>query len=588
MPVNSPHPEHAKYSPQWKLVNDCIEGSKTIKAEGETYLPKPNPDDISTENTKRYDAYKQRANFVNFTGHTKKGMVGMVFRKATKIELDTNLEYLKDNANGGGLTLDQTIRRVLDETLATGRYGLLTDYPAAEKGLTKAKVKARGLQANILCYTASRILNWRTTVIDGIKKLSLVVLAEDVEKIDADGFSSDKVTHYRVLKLENGVYIQEMWDEDQEIISTMTPTKFSGGTWDEIPFTFVGSENNDEPVDEAPLYDIAEINISHYMNSADYEESSFMVGQPTTVLTGLTEHWVKEVLKGKIAIGSLGAITLPVESDAKLLQAEPNQMPSKGMEMKEAQMIKVGAKLIQDTGKGAAETAEGAKIRFAGETSQLAGIVGNITAAIMQCLTWAGEYMNSTGENIITINDQFYDISLDAQQVMSLIQLADRGDIGQDDVRDLLRKSGWLNPEKTDDDIDGNKDDTGGGLMLTDGDDTKTGEPAIMQTDPALLELLKQLAEAQKQTFIPAGEGKNLPSIVVEAPVITVEIPENMVVVTVEQPAITVEAPDITVEAPNITIEGKPVIINQTDGDKKIDIKTDGEGNIIGADVTNG
>ena len=132
MSVDTPNKEYTANLPSWKLVKDCVAGSKAIKDAGETYLPMPNSSDDATENLKIYDAYKLRANFVNFTGHTKKGMVGMVFRKATACDLPTELEYLKDNANGGGLSLDQMIRAAIGDVAEVGRYGLLVDYPQIE------------------------------------------------------------------------------------------------------------------------------------------------------------------------------------------------------------------------------------------------------------------------------------------------------------------------------------------------------------------------------------------------------------------------------------------------------------------------
>ncbi|MDP0908071.1 hypothetical protein Q6322_30065, partial [Klebsiella pneumoniae] len=49
--------------------------------------------------------------------------------------------------------------------------------------------------------------------------------------------------------------------------------------WDEIPFTFVGAQNNDPSIDESPLAALVEINLGHYRNSADYEDSVFLCGQ---------------------------------------------------------------------------------------------------------------------------------------------------------------------------------------------------------------------------------------------------------------------------------------------------------------------
>ncbi|MBL1368232.1 DUF4055 domain-containing protein, partial [Acinetobacter baumannii] len=108
---------------------------------------------------------------------------------------------------------------------------------------------------------------------------------------------------------------------------------------DEIPFMFVGSHNNDPEIDNPPMYDLAELNIAHYRNSADYEEAVYMMGQPTYWFSGLTKEWIKEVLGGKIQLGSVGGVLLPANSSAGLLQPTPNTMAKEAMDQKENQMV---------------------------------------------------------------------------------------------------------------------------------------------------------------------------------------------------------------------------------------------------------
>jgi len=99
MPVSDQHPLYVKNKNKWQVVRDCVEGSEAIKlarkfgteedsstdlglfgVAGSRYLPPPNPRDNSQDNLDRYTAYRDRANFVNFTGHTKDGFMGMVGR----------------------------------------------------------------------------------------------------------------------------------------------------------------------------------------------------------------------------------------------------------------------------------------------------------------------------------------------------------------------------------------------------------------------------------------------------------------------------------------------------------------------------
>lgn len=446
MSVNTKHAEYEASINEWTLTRDATEGSSAVKRKRTRYLPKPMPEDVSIENDYRYNDYLMRANFVNFTGATLDGMLGMVFRKPSVIELPQEIEYLIENSNGAGLTLDQMARSCVANVLQTGRHGLLVDYPQAEYGLTQAEIALLDLRANIISYPAETVLNWRVATIGGVRKLTLVVLAEKHEFYE--GFETVTKEYYRVLSLEGGVYMQAVYDDDgNPVDQPITPRRADGSAWDFIPFVFVGAQNNDEKVDRAPLYDIAEVNLAHYRNSADFEESSFVVGQPTPVVSGLTQSWVDEILKGGVILGSRRAVLLPEGGDATLLQAGENIMPERGMVAKELQLVKLGARLITDAGGN--ETAEAAKIRYAGQNSKLATVVGNVEAALMTCFTWCQMFMGGAGEIVYTINKEFYDKTVNPQLVIARIQLLDRGVISKSVLQDKLRSEGEIDADIT-------------------------------------------------------------------------------------------------------------------------------------------
>lgn len=451
MPVSTPNKLYQASLPAWQLVRDCVAGSEAVKAKTTTYLPKPNPNDNSTDNNSRYSSYVMRASFVNFTGHTKDGFSGMIARKETEKELSPSINYLLDNADGAGRSLDELIHRTISELMEVARQGLLTDYPQSAGGTV---AQTAGLKATIKQYAAETVINWREEVINGETVLTMVVLAETVEKTKPDDiFVTEAVIQYRVLSLENGVYLQRLFDKDGlQIGKKSAPRKNDGSVWSEIPFVFAGAIDNNPTPDKSPLYDLAEINIAHYRNSADFEESSFIVGQPTPTLMGLTQSWVDDVLKGGVQLGSRTVLLGPEGASAGLLQANENQMPSKGMEAKEIQMVKIGAKVITDS--SGVETAEAAKIRFAGQNSKLGLIVQNTELAYEKCLAWADEFMGGNAESLIEINREFYDKTVDPQLLTAQIMLMDRNVITKTDVRDGMRKAGLINAMRTDEDID--------------------------------------------------------------------------------------------------------------------------------------
>ena len=65
------------------------------------------------------------------------------------------------------------------------------------------------------------------------------------------------------------------------------------------------------------------------------------------------------------------------------------------------------------------------------------------------------EFMGGTQEPEFDINKEFYDASIDPQLLMAQIQLMDRGVIGKQDLRLLMRRANLIDSERTDEELDG-------------------------------------------------------------------------------------------------------------------------------------
>jgi hypothetical protein len=399
--------------PRYDKVRDCVAGEETIKKAGTKYLPKPNESDLSTANETRYKNYLTRAVFYNVTGRTLDGLLGTVFQKTPHVEIPSSLEILKQDADGGGVTLEQQAKKALSSVLQFGRAGLLVDYPATSEAVTVADQQSGQIRPNITLWEPWDVINWRVATIGGQRKLSLVVISEQLVT-DDDGFEADEVEQIRVLRLVNGVYVVELWQQDVDadgkpwlVVASYIPTDAAGKPWNFIPFVFIGSKNNDPTPDLPPLYDLACLNVAHYRNSADYEEACYMLGQPTPVVSGLTKDWVDDVLKGTIMFGSRAIVPLPAGGQAQLLQIAPNTMPKEAMEHKEAQMLALGAKLVEQRGSGNPVTATQVNQNEASETSILATAANNVSSAYSSALKWAGIFGGAAGECVYKLNTEF-------------------------------------------------------------------------------------------------------------------------------------------------------------------------------------
>jgi hypothetical protein len=267
-----------------------------------------------------------------------------------------------------------------------------------------------------------------------------------------DEFGHEQKTQYRVLRLREDGYSQQIYRDEEPYTDEFYPKKADGSVWDFIPLMFVGSKNNDSTVDDAPLSDIADVNIAHYRNSADYEESCFITGQPTLFIThNLSPEQFFEYNPDGIKLGSRAGHILGDTGSATLLQPNPNSLVMEAMKAKEGAMVAIGARIITDRGNN--ETAEGARIRFASENSVLGDIVQNLSMAIQQCLDWCGEFMGTAEDARFDINREFYDKTVDPQLVMSMVTLMDRQIISDRDIFERLKAGGIIDAARTLEDV---------------------------------------------------------------------------------------------------------------------------------------
>lgn len=431
----------------WDLIKHCISGERTVKEQGTLYLPPPNPEDISEENKRRYRAYLTRAVFYAVTSRTLSGLIGEVFSKEPAITMPPPYDILLEDADGAGVSITQQSKKALELNLAYGRGGLFVDFPDTTdkpQGATLDDMM-NGVRAVIQVYAPWNIINWRTKVIGSRRVLSLVVIKEKVVAED-DGFEVKSVDQFRVLRLNNAnIYTQQIFrfENDIEVIEEeFIPLDYNGNVLNEIPFTFFGSTNNDEFIDIPPMYDIASLNIAHFRNSADYEESCYIVGQPTPIFTGLDEDWVKDVLKDRVYLGSRSAISLPIGADAKLLQPTANLLPMEAMKHKESQMVALGAKLIEI--RTVRRTATEALQEEASTTSILATCASNVTVAYQKMLKYYGLFMGTEyNPNIIEfeLNTDYSVAYLNPNDRQQLMLEWQAGMITFEEMRFALRKA---------------------------------------------------------------------------------------------------------------------------------------------------
>ena len=367
MKINATHPEYDKAGPLWKKCRDCIEGEEAVKAAKGAYL-KPLPGDSG-----RYAAYLDRALFFNAVGRTAAALQGFLFRKPATIAPDREL-VVGFSAQG---TVSGFIRKTTSELISVGRVGVLCDAPVG------------GGDPALSLYFAEDIVNWRT---DSEGNATLVVLRERRLMPDpGDPFVVEEKIFYRVLRLESGVYIQELYlhHDDKFILQSVTPPVRNGSKLGYIPFVCVNAAGGvGFHAVKPPLLDLVNVNLSHYKSSADLENGRHFVGFPTPWAAGF------DLDAGEsLEIGAVAWVTDNENAKAGFLEFTGQGLGAleNALKEKEGMMAVLGARLLEGQ-KRAAEAADTYRLRYAGEQSVLSEIARSadegVGRAFRICAEW--------------------------------------------------------------------------------------------------------------------------------------------------------------------------------------------------------
>ncbi|WP_336950835.1 DUF4055 domain-containing protein [Acinetobacter sp. AS167] len=388
--ITSLHTEYSANINAWTKVDDVCKGQTAVKAKGKRYLPVPQ----TFEEDDRYTEYLDRAVFYGVTGRTLKSNIGLAFNKLPDFKRPEELEYLDRNADGSGRSIFQTSQYMLSLILKHYRCGVYVDYPEVAPSRNREEDKQKNAFPMIHVLKAASVEDWDHIILGNQKKLSFVKILETVSTRTADGFGRDVKKQYRFLRLDEGenghtytvqIYKQNdkgEWVEDKKY----TPTDYHGKAWSYIPFTFCGAVDNTDEIDNAPLLELADLNLAHYRNSADVEESGFVVGQPIISMPDVT-HEQYEIAKNEgLTVGSRRGFPTKIE----IVQAESNNLAKQLMTDKWGQMKEMGARLIEVG--SANKTATQADNEDSIQHSVVSLAVSNISEALQMALRWCAKF----------------------------------------------------------------------------------------------------------------------------------------------------------------------------------------------------
>ena len=444
MSVSHKREEYLRYYPIWEKVRNAELGTESIKGAGERYLPKPNGIDEDD-----YAKYKKRAVYYNFVGRTCKGLKGMIFRKPPINKLPESMESYRDSITQDGKTITDFEADIVKELINPSRCGILLDAPEVDNNnLSIAEAEAMNIKPYLSLYKAESIINWRTSVINNVNQLSMCVLTEAVNEPNKnDKYKLDAYIQYRVLELIDGVYTVSIYrsknadSKGEEFVRSYEPI-FNGEKLAYIPFWILGASGIENDIIDKPiLSDLADVNISHYVNSADNENALHWNGLPTIFVSGWPDDMALE-------LG--GAKGIPEGSTVTLIQPSAGGAITTAMIEKEKNMVALGANLITSSANTNSQTATSVLIQQQGETSiigEIAQIVGRVMTEIMNVIA---DINNIEDDDIYcSLNVDFNPQRMSGSDAMALVQAWQAGAFDRN-VLNYNLKQGEVIPSETD------------------------------------------------------------------------------------------------------------------------------------------
>jgi hypothetical protein len=392
IPINQPDETIAAFLPEWTRHRLIINGAAMVRANASLFLPM-----VEGQSREDFAAYVRRVTFYPAAKRTHDGLVGLIFRKPATVKAPANAVDVMDTITESGLPVDGLARKVASELLTTNYCALVTDYPIAPSGITKAQAINLGIRPRVSFYPAGSILGVpKTAVINNHQRVVRVRLLDDVNTV-------------RELRVDDGVYSVTIhrnnngqWTADAPII----PMK-NGKPLDEMPFTLI-STNDDFHPGNAHLAPVCELNVDHYLASADYATTRFMASVRVFVVKGAEKDKKYPVYPGvtwtfdktDVDVDILGA------SDSSI-----NELKDAMLDI-ENKMALVGSRILENP-KAAVEAAETIALRRAADNASTQSVARVINDGIKDALKWVAWWMDyAEGDFAYDANTDFNAIPL--------------------------------------------------------------------------------------------------------------------------------------------------------------------------------
>lgn len=440
--VTNRHPRFEEYLEVWRLMRHTVDGEDEVKRHGPIYLPmKSGTAAIKDEKlrTAAYHSYKHRAEFPELVSPTIIGSGGMLTDQAPTIELPPQMEYLLEDADGAGTTMEMFHKKVVNEVLTTGRYGILPG-PLPDGTFT------------LTGYKAEHIINWDH---DERFRVNFVVLDETAwyRNPETNGW----FRRFRYLELsidpDTGAYVAQRWTADDHDGEQVIATRPDQSNLDTVPFVFINTLGLQADPDDVPMYGLAKIALRIYRLDADYMQGLHMTSEPTPYVTGFDDA-TTAIANDQVptTIGASNLWILPKGATADFLEfSGPGlEAQAKAIQSSLDRAAVFGASMLTSAKGTGVESGDSRRLRLRDQQSLLRSVAKTTAAGIEKALRNIASWMGLDPKTV-TVRPylDFVDFSLTAQELTAMVAGWQSGAYSKRTLFENMQRADMIPAERT-------------------------------------------------------------------------------------------------------------------------------------------
>ena len=400
------HPLYNYLKPKWVQLNQFYDNE--VKSQGTEYLPKTGGQILDTNNGKvRYEAYKNRAIYYNYTKQTVRDSKNTIIRKPAQFKFPDGLEYMEDFFDDEGQDIYSTLEDTLLEQIKLSRVGRLIDIAKIDNEDRFQSIEYKALSNPAWNEQSEFKINDEWVNLG--KRVVYILLNETCDAINEAGQFAE-VIQYRILGLRYTndselfryytITLKESEVEDIKYFTSpnvfdlesvlkkygdryIEPNK-NGRFANFIPFSFINDDDLKATPHNPILFDQSELSKSLYQGEANFREIIYQQTISTLFQKGVSQS-------GPILVGGQHTVSDP-EADLKYVSIDGDSLA----EVRVAQQnLKIDCQTfggVEVSNKNTNESGKALETRVTLQTDKLRDISRNGVAGLVEQLRFAARW----------------------------------------------------------------------------------------------------------------------------------------------------------------------------------------------------